>query len=150
MDLHDRNYQRSRDWVCPHCNETNLSLLPDATSINDQVMLPEPPVTSTTEISSLPTEAPDESQNAEAGLPTRPDALTSHAPRLNTDHDTSNRPSTHPEAATRIETSGELHRSNHSRGNHNLSSSQKPPVLLDTAICILFVLLFAIICRRVV
>ncbi|KDR73454.1 hypothetical protein GALMADRAFT_610838 [Galerina marginata CBS 339.88] len=29
-------------------------------------------------------------------------------------------------------------------------SSQKPPVLLDTAICILLVLLFAIICRRIV
>jgi ubiquitin-conjugating enzyme E2 J1 len=29
-------------------------------------------------------------------------------------------------------------------------SPQKPPVLLDTAIMILFVLLFAIICRKVV
>lgn len=40
-------------------------------------------------------------------------------------------------------------RSRRSRGTTN-RGSQKPPVLLDTAICILLVLLFAIICRRVV
>lgn len=31
-----------------------------------------------------------------------------------------------------------------------LQSTQKPPLLLDSAICILLVLLFAIICRRMV
>jgi ubiquitin-conjugating enzyme E2 J1 len=41
-------------------------------------------------------------------------------------------------------------RSRRSHGTTNSRGSQKPPVLLDTAICILLVLLFAIICRRVV
>src|SRR5260221_9441898 len=102
MDLHDWNYHRSRDWVCPHCKETNLALLPNPTLINDQEgNMHEPPVTSMTELSSLPTEAPgpDESQKVEAELPTHPviTPCTTPAPRLNTDHDTSNRPSTNSE-----------------------------------------------------
>jgi ubiquitin-conjugating enzyme E2 J1 len=165
MDLHVRNFHRSRDWACPLCQETNLTLLPDPTVITGQEgsgTQPEVAVTSATE--ALSTETPADPKptatnpsSAEAErletLPTHPDNVPSptrtHA-HLSIDRDASNTPSTNSDDATRIGTSQESHLSNRSRVSHNLMSSQKPPVLLDTAICILFVLLFAIICRRMV
>lgn len=84
---------------------------------------------------------------------TPPDTLAPNCePQLSiADHNTQPPPST---ASENVETptslvAQESRRSNRSRSSR-ASRSQKPPMLLDTAICILLVLLFAIICRRMV
>lgn len=174
-------FHRSRDWTCPHCQQTNVALLPDPSLTKDQEIngtLPESGLTTTTEHASS-TEAatdPNFTNSTAASLPpseaetlgaeppltttstdtwvsepsTQPDNVASST-HLNIHHNPST-PPTNPENATRFEASTvpESRRSNRSRSNHNASRSQKPPVLLDTAICILLVLLFAIICRRMV
>jgi len=165
----------SRDWMCPHCQQTNLALLPDPPLTTDQEQgdtALERAVTSTTEFSALSTEAIANSTNsspseAEARgkqtlpsartdglseLPTQPDNLSRTIPisaHLNADHNTSSTP-TNSENATRVGTPLVTQESRRSTRSRNLSRTQKPPVLLDTAICILLVLLFAIICRRMV
>ena len=105
-------------------------------------------------LSAIPTSTPDSEllshsagQQATRIMPI-PSHLQSGVTNGNIDHKASN---TRHESVTRSETSPtnqSPRRSAHTRSRS--STSQKPPVLLDTAICILLVLLFAIICRRMV
>ncbi|KAJ7285634.1 non-canonical ubiquitin conjugating enzyme 1 [Mycena rebaudengoi] len=100
----------SRTWVCPHCRESNLDLLPDPIRKTDEAETEEP--APPPPVSDIP-EAP----NA-AATPT-----------------SSNRA---PETVTMQATSPPTTNSTH----------QRPPLLLDTAICFILVLLCGIVFRR--
>src|SRR6266511_1105400 len=170
---------RSRNWTCSHCQQTNLALLPDPptpTSTSKEEVEPEliptkEPVPSTN--SSNPdftasTMPPIVAENHEAD-PTYP-SLTSTPDIRNSEllsHSAGQQgaritpiPSSHQQSDVNIEalhesvTKSETSTNQAPRRSAHIRSrstrSQKPPVLLDTAICILLVLLFAVICRRMV
>lgn len=150
----------SREWYCPHCKQTTLELLPDpviepstsdsatsgssaspptAESPSDQ-----PPPTVVLEMNPDPSPSSDETPNIvhEVGLipsggstgsagaagPTAPSFIT-HAPRASPAEDATSS-ATAPATTVR-------------------RSSQKSPLILDTAICVLLVLVFALVCRRI-
>ncbi|KAF8201498.1 non-canonical ubiquitin conjugating enzyme 1 [Pholiota molesta] len=189
----------SREWVCPHCKQSNLELLPDpptqehpvtpsateekqitpAQSDTPENVYAVPTSTSLTEttgsgnaINTLPNngslspvaQASDADIKSATGIPLEPLdvreklvtqeqspmtlSATSSAHTLDTESSTHlfspNSPLSRPTPTTPSPTpiTQEVRISS--------QRSQKPPVLLDGAICILIVLLFAIVCRRMV
>ncbi|TFK42907.1 UBC-like protein [Crucibulum laeve] len=168
----------SREWVCPHCQQSNLELLPDplshvsaeATGSNSGVEQTtasetqgpaEPPHESPSTLAADQLPAVDVSKDpvtpSSATVPeppTGPVAVRTIEPLLPTpstsivDPITARAAPLIPRAATVDSHSGAAEPSGRTRAMRR--SSQKPPLLLDTAICILLVLLFAIICRRMV
>ena len=109
-------FTRSRDWTCPHCQQTNLELLPDP-----------------------PSREEEKKWGAGNTLGSMPDENESQVTA--DDSSATTREAEHvPTEATVVE----------AREQEPRQSSKKPHILLDTAICILLVLLFAIICRRIV
>ncbi|KAJ7582919.1 non-canonical ubiquitin conjugating enzyme 1 [Mycena floridula] len=110
----------SRDWICPHCQESNLDLLPDPPSSSSvpEVMRPvsEDPPVSDALVDISPVSAP--SATIPAGT-TKPNS--SEQPRASTSH---------------------------SAPPPSRLSRHRPPILLDSAIFILLVLVFVIVCRR--
>ena len=101
----------SRDWTCPHCQQTNLELLPDPLNRENQTKWGAGNILGS-----------HESEAAEDIVPADDSSATSVV------------------EAEQVPTKEQEPR----------RSSKKPHILLDTAICILLVLLFVIICRRVV
>lgn len=164
---------RSRNWTCSECQQTNLALLPDPSVPTLTNTEPEPipttesvPSTDSSNpnftASAMPptvTENHDEAKPFSTTPTSTPDSeLLSHSAGQQATRITSHLQSdvtngnidqlnTRRESVTRSETSPTNQSPRRSRRS---TTSQKPPVLLDTAICILLVLLFAIICRRVV
>ena len=106
---------RSRDWTCPHCQQTNLELLPDPPIREEEA---EKKWGAGNTLGSHEEVTADDSSAT---------ATEEHVPTRTTE-------------ASIVET----------REPEPRQSSKKPHILLDTAICILLVLLFAIICRRIV
>jgi len=96
----------SRDWTCPHCQQTNLELLPDPPDPEDQKKW------GAGNILGQEVVVPVDNSSVEAEPVSAPEATFF--------------------------------------GTTERESSKKPHILLDTAICLLLVLLFAIVCRRVV
>jgi ubiquitin-conjugating enzyme E2 J1 len=113
-------FTRSRDWTCPHCQQTNLELLPD------------PP--------SREKEADQKKWGAGKTLGSHENGSQVTADDASTTTTEAEHVPTRTTEATVVET----------REPEPRQSSKKPHILLDTAICILLVLLFAIICRRIV
>ncbi|KAG7452695.1 UBC-like protein [Guyanagaster necrorhizus] len=121
----------SRDWVCPHCQQSNLDILPDppagqenrpSSSVSPPVESALPPehndASSTNSVSPRSEEAEDEvAQETSLSMPERFSSPTV------------------PEHET-----------------HGLSPQpqRRPPVLLDTAICFFLVLVFALLCRKMI
>jgi len=134
----------SREWVCPHCQQTNLDMLPDPTDINstlNDISDPaSPPPVKTNEsviVEEIPTTTPSPlptSSRVEAG-----GAMDTAGPQ-----GSDSGPATFVNVVDTPAGRAQPLVVNMRR------SSLKPPMLLDTAICILLVLLFAIICRRMV
>ncbi|KAF8352367.1 non-canonical ubiquitin conjugating enzyme 1 [Amanita rubescens] len=120
----------SRGWTCPHCQQSNIGLLPDPTE-----NLPEVASEGNLPQSSLGA-AGSETPTASATTTSTITMTDQEATQTNVEYLA--RPS-EQDAATRDAQLSSLRRHGH-----------KPPVLLDAAICILLVLLFAIICRRMV
>jgi len=138
----------SREWVCPHCKEPNMDLLPDPPSegstahpslpdnvpAEDPPLGPpasaEPPAVETPTSHPPPTDLPPESQEVihsiDALMPSGGGTHARPVARL-----AAERPSTEA-----VPTVG--------------AARQKPPLLLDTVICALLVMAFAMICRRVI
>ncbi|KAG5219741.1 non-canonical ubiquitin conjugating enzyme [Salix suchowensis] len=150
----------SREWYCPHCKQTTLELLPNPviepsnsdsatsgslasppTTTNAESPSDQPPPIVVLETNPDPSPSSDESPNIvhEVGLipssgstgsaaagPTTPSFIT-HASRASPVEDV-----TAPAPATTVR-----------------RSSQKSPLILDTAICVLLVLVFALVCRRI-
>ncbi|KAJ7684977.1 ubiquitin-conjugating enzyme/RWD-like protein [Mycena polygramma] len=95
----------SRSWVCPHCRETNLALLPDPVSALD----------------SAPGEPPSPVSSHES-IPDTTVVATPPAPNSSPSVD-------RPQVQTSVK-------------------RQRPPVLLDTAICLILVVVCGIVFRR--
>jgi len=170
----------SREWACPHCNQTNLELLPDPTSkenslgklLRSDVESNGPGIEHSTAAAAInrnkPMTVPTQTTTV---LPTQPENTpppVTSADCINNLQDTpvSHASSSEPQRPENLCGAGRSPSAssgtatgnvagveirptsvNHDRGGRR---SQKPPLLLDTAICILLVLLFAIICRRMV
>ncbi|KAF9448337.1 UBC-like protein [Macrolepiota fuliginosa MF-IS2] len=92
----------SREWICPHCERSNLDLLPDVHAAPSGQSEEQPPTDETLHTSVAPSPDPIPEEVAEERLVAAPKA-----------------------------------------------SARRPPVVLDGAICVVFVLLFALLCRRV-
>ncbi|KZT28568.1 UBC-like protein [Neolentinus lepideus HHB14362 ss-1] len=153
----------SRDWTCPVCNRSNLECLPDpATSeaaswssgsnTNDTsaVCL----TTTTTPVAEPVIAAPDLPEPVIARPPSviaSPTAIRGIS--LSTDSTISSRTSRtetpSPEPDNPTESNGGGPSAVENRGWETRGRSTRPPLLLDMAICVLLILVFALICRRV-
>ncbi|KAJ7905283.1 UBC-like protein [Mycena olivaceomarginata] len=114
--------QLSRSWTCPICNEPNLALLPDPpgpNSVDSGRTLSSP---STTE-----KPAPPEPLAPVSASATIPDGVVPPAPDLVAAPQVINAPRTQ---------------------TLQVKQSQRPPILLDTAICLILVLACGIVFRR--
>ncbi|KAJ7172689.1 non-canonical ubiquitin conjugating enzyme 1 [Mycena filopes] len=109
----------SRSWICPHCRESNLDLLPDP--VPDPVAAPS---------SSTEQPAPPELLAAPDSAPGLPDS--------NTDSAVETPLAPNPVAAERARTQV-----------ISPPKRQRPPILLDTAICVILVLVCGIVFRRI-
>jgi len=123
----------SRNWVCSHCQQPNISLLPDPSesSLAASKLTPQLHHSSVTNVTAKTIR---QTQNVDrTDMPVTTD---------------SSRTGSGADVGTVTSTQGGARLPDHQdipsrKGN-------KPPALLDAAISILFVLLFAIVCRRMV
>ncbi|TFK26427.1 UBC-like protein [Coprinopsis marcescibilis] len=153
----------SREWTCPHCKLSNVEILPDPSSNSTRDNHPTP-----TSASTPPQEPQQVVPSDPSPIQTPPSTHVLDSIPQSAAHDRNSVPSSanNIDSSTRATASGaetrntlvvhpptpttpgvEFRAGTAAQGS---TSSQKPPVLLDTAIMILLVLLFAIICRRVV
>ncbi|KAG2752724.1 UBC-like protein [Suillus brevipes Sb2] len=113
--------QLSREWVCPQCNQCNLKHLPD----------------------------PQEGASKHANVSSPSSAPAADTAEVEVVQDSSAAPvvSTPDRQSDRIEEERQIHM----RGTAQFTrrSSHRPPLILDTAICVLLVLVLALLCRRV-
>ncbi|KAJ8517553.1 hypothetical protein ONZ45_g5271 [Pleurotus djamor] len=141
----------SREWTCPHCKQTNLELLPDPPSQPEVVPAINPsdiPAQSTSPVSTSSTSPPSSDTSEDepvvvhevnafmpsggaTGPSTPSPAFIARAPR---DSTLVGAPPTDEATPT---------------ASGPRRSPQRPPLLLDTAICVLLVLVFALLCRRI-
>lgn len=150
------DYSRSRDWVCPRCNRSNLECLPDPAQSNDSSTsgsVSEVQTSSEAEVVPTPAEAIAlQSSQTEALVSEReanPDRAEG-AGRMESDNTTSVVTSPHSSASS-VTTSSQNVSGSRQAGPAPFRPSHpaRPPMLLDTAICVLLVLVFALLCRRV-
>lgn len=142
---------RSRSWICPVCEKTNVELLPDpedspkhVQDLPSDTSCPRPtensnsPVSNTPSISSDTVDAPNIKSHENPSAQAQP-TLTSSSTFPTRPNET---PAPSPVSAptTRLRSSAPLSH----RGN------LKPPAILDATICVLLVVVFAILCRRLV
>lgn len=141
---------RSREWVCPKCQQTNLESLPD------------PPQHATPGLSDSATlRGPSRAQDQfeppvlQSLLPTTPQRSCSGSETNTPDLDPAAR--SRPVAGLAPSITEERESPIPSRIEANRGSlpairrrSHRPPFLLDTAICVLLVLVVALFLRRVV
>lgn len=172
----------SKEWVCPHCKQTNLELLPDPPSEAGRVLSsdvesnapgtePRAAAAAAAIDRNKPVEVVPTTSTVQLSHPDHPGKITTSADRVNGLPNLQDKPITHAPMSSGPQRPEELSGAgrNPSASNHTAREnvagaeirptsanhpagriSQKPPLLLDTAICILLVLLFAIICRRMV
>ncbi|EAU88155.2 non-canonical ubiquitin conjugating enzyme 1 [Coprinopsis cinerea okayama7 len=153
----------SREWTCPVCKTSNHEILPDPTTSNpsQSINSPAPPPPATAISTPEPTSesaTPQREVSGDASLsqrPTESSGVSDTTISQNTAQNSVNtRPSESQNPPQVIETRSPAVISNppveFPQSGGARRSPQKPPVLLDTAIMILLVLVFAIICRRVV
>lgn len=122
----------SRDWVCPHCQQSNLDILPDPPTGQENgpsSSIP-PPVESTL-----------------AALPEHNDASS-----MNSVGPQSEEAEDEVAQETSLSVTERIPSPTIPEHNANGLSPQprRPPVLLDTAICFLLVLVFALLCRKMI
>ena len=141
---------RSRDWVCPRCNRSNLECLPDPPQSNDSSTsgsgsVREVQTSSEAEVVPTPAEAiPPQPSQIEASVPEReviPDEA--EGARRSESDDTS----PHSSVSSVATSSQNIRQAG--PASFRPSHTPRPPMLLDTAICVLLVLVFALLCRRV-
>ncbi|KAH8107214.1 UBC-like protein [Cristinia sonorae] len=152
----------SREWKCSRCNKTNVECLPDpptpATPPEDIAQEHVPPKTEPPEAETQPsTEQPQ--VPLLAPTPKRPLApmnLTPTSPvfigpstPVEELPDEDNAPPA-PNPAIHVAAQPALQPIQQDRPNLVVRRTPpRPPIILDTAICVLLVLVFALICRRV-
>jgi ubiquitin-conjugating enzyme E2 J1 len=160
---------RSRDWVCQRCNRSNLESLPDPAQPNDASTsgsVSEAKTSSEAEVVPTPAEAqvvspqPAESEASvpeqEANLGGADDASRSESDDTTSDDKTTTMSvvaSSHSSALnapTPSQNISDVHGTRQAvPASFRPSHTARPPMLLDTAICVLLVLVFALLCRRV-
>ncbi|KAF5386760.1 hypothetical protein D9615_001819 [Tricholomella constricta] len=156
----------SREWVCPHCKESNLDLLPDPPSANGNIS--NVTVLALTTLGAVAPETPMARTPSESVPAEAPPVITPSSARSSDIH-----PEPQVEAMHSIDTlmpSGSTAAALHARpapfiaraavetpaaaaplAPEGRPRTQKPPLLLvDGAICMLFVIALGIICRRMV
>lgn len=150
---------RSRDWVCPRCNRSNLECLPDPGQPNDvstSVTVSEAKTSSEAEVVSTPAEAevvPPRPSEPEANLGSADGASRDDTISDGRTTTTSVVRSSHSSASsvpTPSQNISDVHGARQAvPASFRPSHTARPPMLLDTAICVLLVLVFALLCRRV-
>ncbi|EPT05892.1 hypothetical protein FOMPIDRAFT_96587 [Fomitopsis schrenkii] len=154
----------SREWVCPKCSCPNLELLPDPLSgggSSDESSTTEASVASSA-VPSTPAVISDVKQNGPAEeLPTHVDAsspmpiLSPRPQRLSPPPAILMNPFSIPPIPRTVSPRAGASTAQQADGPKRdapaapSSSRLRPPVILDTAICVLLVLLFALIAKRV-
>jgi len=121
-------FPRSRSWVCPRCEKSNLECLPDPTpgGSNAEIITPNPPER-IPEVEVI--------QLAKGGNPNT--AVSDHPPSPSSqEHSEESLP-----AATLLVPQTAV-------PPRSPVGNPRPPLLLDTAICVLLVLAFALLFRR--
>jgi ubiquitin-conjugating enzyme E2 J1 len=148
-------FSRSREWVCPHCQQTNLQMLPDPSSEchSPASLSMVTDVASSLEANFLHERSPS------TRSPSETSELTLSEPdvTIHTVHPSCPPTRTHStmsldSLAIREESPPVFH-TVHAAPLHrapftNSTRSRRPPLLLDTAICVLLVLTLALVCRR--
>lgn len=159
---------RSRDWVCPRCNRSNLECLPDPDPAqpNDAgtLSVSEAKTSSEAEVVSTPPDSevvPPQPPKSEPSVsePEANTAGTDGTSQSESDDTTS------VDKTTLTSVVASSHSSESSAPTQNISNvhgarqpvpvsfrpshTARPPMLLDTAICVLLALVFALLCRRV-
>ncbi|KAG6891032.1 hypothetical protein C0992_010694 [Termitomyces sp. T32_za158] len=132
----------SREWVCPHCNESNLKLLPElpieasGSTVREKIVEPLS-VPSESEKAESAAEAERSEPVAEPEPIMTPERVVFHnIGTLLPSGDAQSRPGPFI-ARTAVET------------QTTIRATRKPPlVLVDGAICMLFAVALAMICRR--
>ncbi|KAK7043681.1 hypothetical protein VNI00_008292 [Paramarasmius palmivorus] len=160
----------SRTWCCPTCQQSNLELLPDPVTINTDS--PTTPPSQSPQLSQ-PSPAPIETEHSSPtsnvltapqttgeveSMPTldvssstaQPPEAAPPGPAITAQYDNqgaqspSSRPTTDSGASsTRVQPV------THSTLSQSITPSSRPPLMLDTAIGVILVLVFALICRRI-
>lgn len=161
---------RSRDWVCQRCNRSNLECLPDPAQANDasstpgsvseaktppeaeviptpaedEVVPPQPPVSevSVSERDANPGGADGVSRSGSDD--TISDDKTTMMTVVASSHSSAS------SAPTPSQNISDVHGARQAvPASFRPSHTARPPMLLDTAICVLLVLVFALLCRRI-
>lgn len=150
--------RRSREWVCPACKQTNLDLLPDPNPLGQGRTLGEERTLLETRKPEASDCAPSIQPLARGGSTMEPEGEEcSSEVQMKSDRKLNERHSALPSPAAGGRQA--LPIPSHSREPSSDAAdvirtarqrTHKPPLLLDTAICVLLVLAFALICRRVI
>jgi len=136
----------SREWVCPHCKESNLKLLPDPGSGNTESssLVPSQGASSPAAKDSVPSDCP----TPQPSDPNVPLDTTSNA-ALSVDTSPAGNSASSPYTPVPA-TSDNSHISRDYPVSSTGRNTHRAPLLLDTTICVLLVLVCALICRRLV
>lgn len=148
-------FPRSREWVCPRCNQSNLECLPDPPQPGDSLtsdpvseakLSPEAEVVPTAPANVTPPQSPegDVSVSVREATPGGVDS-TPRSESEDADASTST-PSPNISGARGAHPAASPSASFHPSQTH---TTARPPMLLDTAICVLLVLVFALLLRRI-
>ncbi|KAI9455608.1 non-canonical ubiquitin conjugating enzyme 1 [Lactarius psammicola] len=141
----------SRDWVCPRCNQSNIQSLPDPPQPNDSVSASASASPSTTTTTEEKTSAEaDAKVESPTPIPMRTATQSDDAGRETEVAANGVTSSSSPASAYRGgHQVGPAAPSLHHQTRTHATTTVRPPMLLDTAICVLLVLVFALLCRRV-
>ncbi|KAF8061502.1 non-canonical ubiquitin conjugating enzyme 1 [Lyophyllum atratum] len=146
----------SREWVCPHCNESNLALLPDPPATAEGT------AASGAAISGFLSPGHTLSERSEEAPPAHSPADVTPDPEIATMHSIETLlPSGASTAAGPIHARPPSFLTRPALETPDVPATpvvsevrrrtRKPPLLLvDGAICVLFMIAFAIICRRII
>lgn len=160
---------RSRDWVCSRCNRSNLECLPDPAQPTDATTsgsVSEAKTSSEAEVVPTPAEAevlspqPPESEAFESEREANPGGADGASRSESADTTSDEKTTTasvvalsHPSASsapTPLQNISDVHGARQAvPAPFRPSHAARPPMLLDTAICVLLVLVFALLCRRI-
>jgi ubiquitin-conjugating enzyme E2 J1 len=160
---------RSRDWVCPRCNRSNLECLPDPAQPNDvstSVSVSEAKTPSEAVVIPTPAEgevvSPQLPENEVRVSEREADPGAAGGDNRSKGDDTTSDDkittmsvvaSSHSSASSGPTLSQNISDVHGARQvvttSFRHSHTARPPMLLDTAICVLLVLVFALLCRRV-
>lgn len=134
--------QLSREWVCPKCRLSNLECLPDLPSKVDG---------SPESVGETPENEPITRAHTHSSLD--PFLANSDDPARNNPETSSTQPGTSPPTAIRQDPERVPETWDQSNLVSALNparrSTLRPPLLLDTVICVLLVLVVGLLCRRV-